>query len=656
MRYLAIDLETFSSVDLKQCGVYRYVESPDFAILLFAYAWDDEDPVVIDLACGETIPQDVAEALFDPSVVKTAWNAGFERTCLAHHLGIRMPPEQWVDAMITASVCGLPMSLGGAGAALGLPKDKAKDKEGKALIRWFCKPCKPTKTRPDQTRHLPEHYPEKWEKFKAYNGQDVVSERAIRKVLARWTPTGAEREIWRVDQGINDRGVRIDLTLARAAVEMDTAYKADLTEKAVALTGMDNPNSVAQVKEWLAEQEGQEFPSLNKKVVADVVASLTTEKAKQFMDLRSELAKSSTKKYDAMLRAACADEHVRGCFMFCGAGRTGRWAGRLVQLQNLAKNKMKDLSSCRALARAGDLDGLRLLYGNVSGCLSELVRTALIPEQGHKFIVCDYSAIEARMLAWIAGEEWALEEFRGDGQIYEATGAMMFHVPKHTIAKGGVNHDKRQAAKTAVLACGYGGGVNALLAFGADKMGMTNEDMVETVDLWRKANPRAVALWKALERAATRCVVHGTPQTSTVGNIRFQMEKGILWMTLPSGRRIAYFGARYGESRWKTGKTLSYMGVDQKTRKWTRLETWGGKLTENCVQATARDCLRDAMIALDAAGFSIRAHIHDEVIISEPKDGRGVEDVAEIMGRSLPWAPGLPLRGDGYECDFYMKD
>ena len=364
-RYLSLDLETFSSVDLPKCGVYKYVESPDFDILLFAYAWDEEEPVVVDLAMGEEIPEEVFCALSDPSIIKTAWNASFERTCLAKYLGVPMPPEEWSDSMILASICGLPMSLGGAGTALGLPADQAKDREGKALIRWFCQPCKPTKTKPDRTRHLPEDYPEKWEKFKAYNGQDVVAERAIRKTLERWTPTGAEREIWRVDQGINDRGVNVDLVLAGEAVKMDDTYKAELTEEAIALTGMENPNSVAQIKDWLAEQEGQEFPSLNKKVIADVVAGLTSDKAREFMTIRSELAKSSTKKYDAMLRAACADSHIRGCFQFCGAGRTGRWAGRLVQLQNLSKNKMKDLSSCRALVRAGDLDGLRLLYGNV---------------------------------------------------------------------------------------------------------------------------------------------------------------------------------------------------------------------------------------------------------------------------------------------------
>ena len=800
MRYLGIDLETFSSVDLSKCGVYKYAESPDFEILLLGYAWDGEAPVVVDLAMGERIPPEVEAALLDQTVVKSAWNAAFERTCLARYFGRPMPPEQWEDTMITASVCGLPLSLGGAGAALGMQADQAKDKEGKALIRWFCQPCKPTKREPDRVRHFPQDEPEKWEAFKRYNAQDVVAERAIREKLKPWTPTGVEREIWRVDQDINDRGVRIDMTLARAAVEMDEAHKAELTARAVALTGMENPNSVAQIKQWLYDQEGVEVPSLNKKEVADVVAGLNTQAAKDFMALRAELSKSSTKKYDAMLRAACRDDHVRGCFMFCGAGRTGRWcltgdhevltpsgwvridqweggpicvwskstealsfqkagrvsfdyegpmvvidqqrcaqistpdhkmpvlkngrwddrtmgelvghsfqipftgqrgasttintkqtstfafkgpvycattttgyflvrrlgrvwitgnSGRLVQLQNLSKNKMEDLSACRALVRAGDLDGLKLLYGNVSGCLSELVRTALIPEQGHRFIVCDYSAIESRVLNWIAGEEWVLEEFHGDGLIYEATGSRMFGVPKRSIAKGGENHHLRASAKVAELACGYGGGIGAMKAFGADKMGMSDEDIMRAVDLWRSAHPNVCRLWKAVERAAVRCVVYGAPQTSTLGGIRFDFEKGILWMTLPSGRRIAYFGARYseGSTRRTLGrKVLSYMGLDQKTHKWVRLETYGPKMVENLVQATARDCLRDAMLALDREGYSIRAHIHDEVILSEPVGGRSVEDVAEVMGRPLPWAPGLPLRGDGYQCSFYMKD
>lgn len=962
MSYLGIDLETYCAADLKAVGAHRYAEDPSFEVLLFGFAFDDDDPTVIDLTAHEPIPKDVLDALRLNGIIKSGWNIAFERACLARHLGFDQPAGQWEDTMVLASVCGLPMGLGDCGAALHMSADKAKDKDGKALIRWFCKPCKPTKTRPDRTRHMPGDYPEKWSRFVAYNGQDVVAERAIRKTLAQWAPTGAERKIWAVDQQINDRGIRVDLTLANAAREMDRAYKAELTQQAIALTGMENPNSVEQVKQWLGEQEDIEVPSLNKKVVADVVAALSTDTAKQFMSIRSELARSSTKKFDAMVLSACADDHVRGCFQFCGAGRTGRWcltgdhevltpngwvrlddwtggdiicwnraseqlsfqkssalcfpyegpmikitsqrcaqistpdhkmavadykgtwadkmagelvgqsfrlpftgyrqkpvggppasnaelrvlimtqadghytadgclrfhfkkerkikrcrvllrrvelpytehengdrtttitvlsrhlpiwlrqfrsktygpwllnedpvtffdelehwdayrcgpnsiqyttttkqnadlvqalavtsglsatlvekprdnerwstayavniwlnpgrvsritgrqtettgfsgvvycaetptgyfmvrregkvwitgnSGRRVQLQNLAKNKMPDLAACRALVRSGDLEGVKLLYRDVASALSELVRTALIPEPGHTFIVCDYSAIEARVLAWIAGEEWALEEFRGKGQIYEATGAMMFHVPKETIAKGGCNHHRRQAAKTAVLACGYGGGKNALLAFGADKMGMSDEDMIETVDLWRKANPNAVRLWKDLERAAIRCVVHGTTQVSRTGGIRFDFERGILWMTLPSGRRIAYFGAQYGESRWKNGRTLSYMGIEQKTHKWARLETWGGRLVENLTQATARDCLRDAMIHLTDAGFDIRAHIHDEVVITEPLGGRTVEDVAAIMGQDLPWAPGLPLRGDGYTCDFYMKD
>lgn len=662
MSKLFIDLETRSSVDLKQCGLYKYVESPDFEIQLCSFAFDNDPVATIDLAMGEDLPRELVEAI-KSDTSKWAWNVAFERICLSKHLikrnGIYLPADSWYDDMVLAAVCGLPMSLDGAGKALGLPEDKAKDKAGKQLIRWFARPCKPTKTRPDQIWHEPSDYPEKWAEYKSYNAQDVEAERNIHNILHAYEPTGDERRAWVMDQLINDRGVHIDMKLPNEAVRMDEQYKAELTEEAIALTGMSNPSSVAQIKDWLKEQEGLEVASLNKKVVADVVSQLTTDKAKQFMALRKELAKSSTKKYDAMVRAACEDGHGRGCFQFYGAGRTGRWAGRLIQLQNLSKNKMSDIDSCRTLVRDGDYDTVKLLYGSVTSCLSELVRTALIPEPGHRFIVCDYSAIEARVLSWIAGEEWALDEFRGEGLIYEATGARMFGVPKHSIAKGGENHHLRQSAKTAELACGYGGGMGAMKAFGADKMGMSDEEIVRAVDLWREAHPNVQRLWKALERAAIRCVVHGTEQVSTVGNIRFRKEKGILWMVLPSGRSIAYFDARYGQGNGKftTGKqVLSYMGREQNTGRWVRLETFSGKITENLVQATARDCLRDAMLALTDAGFRIVAHIHDEVIISEPEDGRTLEDVAEIMGRELPWAKGLPLRGDGYYCKYYIKD
>lgn len=654
---LAIDIETYSEVELDECGVHRYAEDPSFEVLLFAYAWDDGPVMVVDLTVGEELPAEVREALSDPGITKTAWNAAFERTCLGRHLHMEMPASQWEDTMVLAAVCGLPMKLGEAGAALKLGEAKEKDKDGKALLRWFCKPRKPTKKNPS-TRNLPVDFPEKWEKFKAYNAQDVVAERSVRDALHRWAPNRKEHEAWVMDQEINDRGVRVDLDLARNAVAFNDRYKADLTAQAIALTGMENPNSVAQVKAWLQEQEGTEVASLNKKVVADVVAGLSSDKSRAFMALRAELSKSSTAKYAAVLRSVNLDNHVRGCFQFYGASRTGRWAGRRLQLQNLSKNKMADLDACRELVRVGDYEGTEMLYGKVTSCLSELVRTVLMPEPGHRFIVCDYSAIEARVLAWIAGEEWALEEFRGDGLIYEATGAMMFHVPKDTIAKGGVNAHRRQPAKTAVLACGYGGGTNALIAFGADKMGMSHEDMVQTVDLWRKANSKAVQLWRELERAAVRCVAHERPTISRIGNIGFSFESGILWMQLPSGRRIAYFGAKYEESRWKHGKkVLSYMGKPQDNKGgWTRLETWGGKLTENLVQATARDFLRDAMLSLRGNDFRIVAHIHDEVIISEPIGGRSLEDVAAIMGTPPPWAPDMPLRGDGYYCPYYIKD
>ena len=505
-----------------------------------------------------------------------------------------------------------------------------------------------------RTRNLPQHDTDKWALFIEYNRQDVVAERTIRKRLLRWEPDSLEHRFWCLDARVNERGMCVDRELVHNAIAMDARYKAELTKQAVAISGLENPNSVAQIKQWLLEQEGIEVPSLNKKVVAEVVSQLNGERTKQFMALRARLAKSSTKKYEAMERSACADAHIKGCFQFYGANRTGRFAGRLVQLQNLPQNHMEDLAVARSLVRDNDYETVRLLYDSVSDTLSELIRTALIPEPGHRFIVADFSAIEARVIAWIAGEQWRLDVFRNGGDIYCASASQMFHVP---VVKHGENGHLRQKGKIAELALGYGGGANALKAFGADKMGMTEEEMVNTVDLWREASPRVCALWRALERAAIRCVVHKTPQVSAIGGIRFEMECGILWMTLPSGRRIAYYGAEYGPSRFhRDRRALSYMGVDQKTKRWGRVETWGGKLAENVTQATARDCLRDTMLALEDAGYDIRAHVHDEVIISEPRDGRTVEDVSAIMGRELPWASGLPLRGDGYACDFYMKD
>ena len=961
---LSIDLETFSPVDIRDCGSFRYIDDPEFEILLFGYAFGEDEPTVVDLCSGEAIPDEVTDALYSSDYIKTGYNNAFERYALWKHFGRYCPPEQWEDTMVLAAVCGLPLGLGAVGSALGLPEDKAKDKAGKALIKYFCCPCKPTKTNGGRERNYPEHAPEKWAQFIEYNRQDIVTERHIRNMLLRWKPDETEHRFWCLDARINERGMRVDTQLVRNALDFDARYKAELTEKAVTLSGLDNPKSVAQIKDWLYQQEGITVASLNKAVVADVIKQLNTDKAREFMAVRAELSKTSTMKYEAMRRSVCPDGHIKGCFQFYGASRTGRFAGRLVQLQNLPQNHMEDLATARALVSAGQYETVKALYESVSGTLSELIRTALIPEPGCRFIVCDYSAIEARVIAWLADEQWRLDVFRSGGDIYCASASQMFKVP---VVKHGENGHLRQKGKIAELALGYGGGVNALKAFGADKMGMSDEDMVETVDLWRSASPRICALWKSLERAMIKCIVRKCSTVSTIGHIRFDWEQGIVWMRLPSGRRIAYYGAQYGESRWKNGNAISYMGQDQRTKKWARLETWGGKLVENCwaegtlvltdrgwvpiesitpadliwdgiewvetdgairrehreqlfeldgllvtgdhrilttegwrnvktcdgldrlpvqlpennwprqeqgrprqntlggemrmretvgsgypghtkkrktrpplllrmqetrahvtstyharnvsaprlcrlalfssalykpkrsglaqlwgsgyyrlrqmaaqlrellgghgrfiqttrglgvrphrqrhgvftgqlslgvsigqrpkqtrrpqgaiqralypaertvgnngyrvhhtvvsfrprlsvrtsdrhsgpdkpiydilncgarhryvvlgntgailshncVQSIARDCLRESMLALDAAGCDIRAHVHDEVIISEPRDGRSVEDIAEIMGRPLPWAEGLPLRGDGYECDFYMKD
>ena len=653
-KVLGLDFETFSATDIGACGSYKYMEDPEFEILLMSYAYDDDEVTVIDLTAGEKVPLTVMFDLTNPSVTKAAWNCAFERNAILTQWGVYCPPEQWEDSMILAGQCGLPMSLAGASEALGLGEDQAKMKEGKALIRYFCQPCKPTKTNGMRTRNLPEHAPEKWDTFKKYNGQDVVAERAIRKMLSRWAPTEREHDFWCLDARINERGVRIDRKLAINAVAMDEKYKAELTERAIALTGLENPKSVAQVKNWLADQEGKCFPSLNKKVVAEVVSELQTDEAKEFMAIRTELSKSSTAKYAAMLRSICRDDHVRGCFQFYGANRTGRFAGRLVQFQNMSKNEMPDLADCRELVRAGHYTAVKALYGGVAKPLSELVRTAIIPEEGHRILVADFSAIEARVIAWLAGEQWRLDTFREGGDIYCASAAQMFHVP---VVKHGENGHLRQKGEVAELALGYGGGVNALKAFGADKMGMTEEEMQETVDLWRESSPKICQLWQTMEKAACRCVLSKAPAKDSLAGIRFDYENGVLWMTLPSGRRIAYWGAQYTESRFRPGRrVLSYMGVDQQTKKWNRIETWGGKLVENLVQATARDCLRESMFSLDTEGYDIRAHVHDEVIVTEPIGGRSVEQMAEVMGRAIDWAPGLPLRADGYEGSYYFKD
>lgn len=652
MKTLSIDVETFSRVSLPECGVYRYVEDEEFQILIFGYSVDGAEVQVVDLACGEAIPPEVFDAIWDPAVEKHAWNANFERTTIGKYFGRYCPPEQWFDPMVLASCCGLPATLESAGAALGLAEDQAKMKVGKQLIREFSIPCKPTKKNGLRDRNLPEHDPENWALYKEYNKRDVEAEMEICNRLLRWRPLRSEQKLWCLDQRINDLGIGVDVTLAENAIQIGEAHREELISEAQRISNIVNPASTNQVKMWLQEQEGLTVPSLNKKVIADVISQLSSDNARKFMALRSEFSKSSTKKYDAIRRAVCKDAHVHGCFQFAGAGRTGRWAGRLVQLQNLPQNKISDLDSARWLVEENDSETFKALYPDVASTLSQLIRTALIPEVGHRFIVADYSAIEARVIAWIANEEWRLKTFEEGGDIYCASASQMFKVP---VVKHGINGELRQKGKIAELACGYGGGVGALKAFGADKV-MSEEDMVQTIDSWRAASPHICALWKSLEKAAIRCVVRKEPAISSVGNTLFEYEDPILWMTLPSGRRIAYWGAAYTESSKDFGKTLSYMGVNQTTRKWERIETWGGKLTENLVQATARDCLKESMLALAAEGFDIRAHVHDEVIITEPIGGRSVEEVCNIMSRPLRWAAGLPLRADGYETPYYKKD
>lgn len=651
--YLHIDIETRSPIDIGAAGSFRYLDEAE--ILLIAYAMDDEDVIVLDLTkepkeCMNAVLQSLCHFLTDPAYIKVAHNAAFERYALGKYFDTYLPPKQWRDTMVMAASCGLPLSLGQVSEALCLPSDKAKDKRGRDLIRLFCNPKR------NGTFTQPEDKPEEWAEFIEYNRQDVVAERTIFTMLRPWMPDESEHKLWCLDAWINEKGVRIDRVFAEQADRIGTQFKAELTEQALAITGLENPNSVAQVKAWLQEQEGIEVPTLNKKAVADVVAQFSTDAAKEFMAIRSMMAKTSVSKYEAMLRCTTDEEpHAKGCFQFFGS-HTGRWAGRLIQFQNLPQNHMADLAEARSLVRAGDYDTVKVLYDNVPSTLSELIRTALVPEPGQRFVVCDYSAIEARVTAWLSGEQWRLDAFNAGEDIYCASASQMFHVP---VVKHGINGDLRQKGKVAELALGYGGGVNALKAFGADKLGMSDEEMGETVGRWREASPKITQMWKKLERAAIACASRHTEQDSGIHGVKFQWEKGIMWMTLPSGRRMAYFNPEYTEFSRKLGdgKCLTYMVLNQTTRKWQRTETWGGKLTENLVQAVARDCLKEALLNLDKLGWDIRAHVHDEIICTEPIDSdRTWKDMAAAMCPDVPWMAGLPIRADGYECEFYQKD
>jgi len=646
---LHLDFETRSPVDIGSCGAYKYIEHKEFAPLLLAYALDDDDVKVHDFIHDGQLPTELIQMIFDPDLKKSAHNAAFERNVIRRITGHYTPPEEWIDTMMLSAYCGLPLGLDAVCKAMHFPEDKQKMSEGKKLIRWFCNPT------PAGNFRNPDDAPDKWKTFVEYCRQDVVTEREIYNQLYKWLPGASEFELWSLDQRMNEKGIRIDRTLATNAMAFDERYKAELTEKAIKLTGIKNPGSVTQIKAYLKEKEGIEVESLNKAVLPDVIASLKTDEAKEFMDLRIDLAKSSTKKYESMIRCACKDDHVRGTLQFYG-GHTGRWAGRLLQVQNFSKNKMPDIDNARYFVREGDYDTTEMLYGSVSSTLSELTRTGLIPEDGCHFIVADFSAIEARVTAAIAGEEWRLKAFREGKDIYCESASAMFHVP---VVKHGINGELRQKGKVAELACGFGGSVGALKAFGADKMGLSDEEMVHIVDNWRSSSPNIVNLWKALETAAVKAVVRRGTFQSTIGHITFHYEPDVLWMVLPSGRRMAYWEPRYAEAKdpKRFGKTLSYMYLNQTTKKWERIETFAGRICENLVQSVARDCLKESLLNLTYEGYDIRMHVHDEVIINEPDgSGRTVEDVIKIMTKPVEWLPNLPLDADGYECPYYIKD
>lgn len=642
MKTLSIDIESFSDVDLSKSGVYRYSQSPAFEVLLFGYAVDGGEVKVIDLACGEKIPAEIVAALSDESVTKWAFNAMFERVCLSNYLGKWLEPEGWHCTMVWSATLGLPLSLESAGAALGLEKQKLT--EGKDLIRYFCVPCKPTKTNGGRTRNLPEHDREKWERFKAYNLRDVEAEIQIQQKLSRFPVSDSVWEEYRQDQEINDRGIGVDVELVRQTIAMDERSKADLSSAMQELTNLENPNSVQQMKQWLAEN-GLETDTLGKKAVAELIKT-APEPLREVLSLRQQLARSSVKKYTAMENVVCSDGRAHGMFRFYGANRTGRFSGRLIQLQNLPQNHMPDLAQARALVRSGDYDALSMLYENIPDTLSQLIRTAFVPQDGRKFIVADFSAIEARVIAWFAGERWRLKVFEDGGDIYCASASQMFHVP---VEKHGVNGHLRQKGKIAELALGYGGSVGALKSMGALEMGLAEDELQPLVDAWRNSNPMITQFWWDVDRAVKECIKKRLP-TETHG-VCFTYQSGMLFITLPSGRRLAYVKPRIGENCFG-GESVTYMGVGG-TKKWERLESYGPKFVENIVQATARDILCYAMQTLKHC--AIVAHVHDEIII-EADRRMSLAAVCEQMGRTPPWAKGLKLRADGYECEFYQKD
>lgn len=646
MKHLSIDIETYSSENLAKCGVYRYCQSPDFEVLLFGYSVDGGPVQVVDPTCGEAIPDEIICAIVDDKVIKWAFNAQFERICLSRYLGgnvgVYMDPASWRCTMVWAATLGLPLSLEGVGAVLGLEKQKLK--EGKDLIRYFCTPAKSKDG--SAFRHYPSDAPEKWETFKAYNLRDVETEMAIQDKLSKFPVAESEWRNYHLDQQINDRGIMLDMTMVRQAIACDDQFKRTHMEQARSVTGLENPNSPAQLKEWLAER-GVEVESLSKAAVLQMLEVADGE-VELALSLRQELAKSSVKKYTAMEAVVGTDSRARGLIQFYGANRTGRYAGRLIQVQNLPQNHLPDLDTVRSLIRSGQFDTVELLYDSVPMVLSELIRTAFVPKPGHRFFVADFSAIEARVIAWIASEQWRQEVFAAGGDIYCASASQMFHVP---VEKHGINGHLRQKGKIAELALGYGGSVGALKAMGALNMGVPEEELKPLVDAWRLANPNIVRLWWDVDRAASTCVREKT--TTECRGIKFIYQSGMMFVVLPSGRRLVYVKPRIGINRYGN-ESVTFEGVGEQ-KKWLRMESYGPKFVENIVQATARDILAEAMLRLDAHGYKIVMHVHDEAVIEAPAN-TSLDDICKVMGQTPVWAKGLLLRADGYICDFYKKD
>lgn len=654
---LFIDVETYSSVDIKESGAYKYIESPDFEILIIGYALDDGPVKIVDLAQGEEMPEELEEALLDPDCVKVAHNAVFERLSFKR-IGYNVPAEQWYCTSVKAAYCGLPLSLDGVSKALNLT-DKKLD-TGKALIKYFSCPCKATRVNGMRTRNYPEHAPEKWEMYKEYNKYDVLAEREIFKRLEAYIIPDIERKMYVLDQNINDRGILVDMELAESAIAVDNTYTSILTQHAQQLTGLENPNSPVQIRQWIEKATGCVVMSLSKETMPDLMKEFADyPDVIELLNIRKKLSKTSIKKYYAMLNCAMKDHRVRGTFQFYGANRTGRWAGRLLQLQNLSKNHISHIEVPREMIRARDWESVEMMYDDVADILSQLVRTALIASPGKVFSVADFSAIEARVISWLANEKWRMDVFRGDGKIYEATGAKMFNVPISAITKGSVLRDK---SKISELALGYEGSLGALKRMGGERMGLSDTEMMSLVRKWRSANPAIVDMWKEIDEASKEAVRYQRPVSCTCRNIIFDCNGEFMTIQLPSGRKLFYYGPKFKDKKIGCStmptRVLCYQGVVQETKQWGEIDTYGGKLTENIVQAISRDLLGNSMLNLEANDYHPVCHIHDEVLCEVPEENAQAyyEEMASIMGTPPEWASDLPLRADGYTTPFYLKD